>query len=177
MDKLDSLIASTRQDVELSRRNISEAQAALQILEARLSALEEAASARPIAGSTVHRIESTPNDGVRRSGRQPGAISMDWKRVLVLWDENDPHGLGLDYTDIFPIVELVGIEAEPASVRDRIRRYADDLGLLERVGNRFKLKAGVADRYRQDVANASTQPNGGALVQISKEEALNDDAM
>lgn len=174
MDKLDSLIASARRDVEVKRRDIADAQAALQFLETRLCALNEAAEARPLVSVSSSQEDASHKDGPRRAGRQPGAISKVWKRVLVRVSESDPFMEGVDFVTIQAIAAENGIPAETSSIRDRVRRYADDLGLLERVGAKFMLKAGLVERYRQDLADGSVQSEEEAPDNPEQQEAPDD---
>jgi hypothetical protein len=79
MDKLDQEIADMRTLVEEQRK-------ALEWAEIKLAALEHAAQLRP-SGRSIGGLSGGTviiNTGTVRKGRQPGAISREWRRLLEL---------------------------------------------------------------------------------------------
>lgn len=113
-DKLDKLIAEKREAVRRLSEIVSGYQQDLYFAEVELKALEAAAIARPAA------------EVVKRKGRQPGAISKEWRDVLRMMASAGPA----DYVLILALANEVGIEGDMANVRERVRTFVRN-GLLK----------------------------------------------
>lgn len=113
-DKLDRAIAEKRSWVERLEIEYAKAGRALDVARAELSAFEAAATFRPAAES------------VKRKGRQPGAISNDWREVL--------HGLYIHGSATYPQLMNIAIgsdmKTDAANLRERVRSFVK-AGLLE----------------------------------------------
>ena len=186
MDALDSLIVNAREAIQGLEGKIHILQDDLKLARVRLEALEAAASARPApsaqlaAGVTLKVVghAGAVADFVRRGGRRPGSISRDWKQVLVLLADSDPSEAGYDYADIQNAAEAVGIDSGLSGIRDRIRIYADETHLVDRIGSKFRVKREVADRFRRELAESgAAKAKSGGPDQPQPEEAKTDGAM
>jgi hypothetical protein len=151
-DRLDAQIRAALAELANLDADIAALNSRRQIAAVRLEAFQEAARLRPYP---VDSEQSGTLPGVvspaspRKSGRQVGAISTAWKRTLVDWDDADLIGDGLTYADIHTIATGNGIETTLPSVRDRVRRYCEDLRYVERSpGDKFRVNPEVANRFR-----------------------------
>lgn len=151
-DRLDAQIRSALAELANLDADIAALNSRRQIAAVRLEAFQEAARLRPYP---VDDQQSGAPSGVvspaspRKSGRQVGAISTPWKRTLVDWDDSDLTGEGLTYASIYMIATENGVNTTLASVRDRVRRYCDDLQYVERAaGDKFRVNHEVANRFR-----------------------------
>lgn len=112
-DKLDKLIQDKAREVSEVRGQIQDLQRSLEIMEAQLAALEAAASLRPSVAQEIKR------------GRQPGAISKEWRNVL-----HRVFFLGpMNYQEIRDQAEAEGVHADISNVRERVRNFVKS-GLL-----------------------------------------------
>ncbi len=151
-DRLDAQIRAAMTELANLDADIAALNSRRQIAAVRLEAFQEAARLRPYH---VDVEQSPAPSGVvsrgtpRKSGRQVGAISTTWKRTLVDWDDADLIGDGLGYADIHAIATKNGVETTLSSVRDRVRRYCEDLQYVERAaGDKFRVNPDVANRFR-----------------------------
>jgi hypothetical protein len=117
MDALDHEIAA-------KRRERDELAARVSTLSVEIAALERAASLRPAgrsrrssAGSVAATVLS---DRPARRGRQPGAISYQWRGWLAAIAA---RGERVSYGDIQKIAMSDGGELAMASIRDRVRKF------------------------------------------------------
>lgn len=161
MDKLDELIQAARADVDHMNAMITDMQVKRDMAAMRLQALEEAARLRPFAvapGSPPKAQAASVPSRTKRGGRQPGAISTEWKQILACWWADDPQGKGLDFGQIFGIAKSVNPKATEHAVYDRVRKYRDKLHLVEAMdNNRYRVKKEVGERM---VAEFSGMPMG-----------------
>lgn len=106
-DKLDKAIADKRSQVD----TLIAAQAALtrdlEIAQAELAAFLAAASLRP------------GGDSVKRKGRQPGAISSEWKSVLSIAYLLGPQS----YQELLNLAIMSNIQTDIGNVRERVRNF------------------------------------------------------
>lgn len=119
MDALTSLIDEQRDTVRRLQALIDEYTRELEIAQAKLIAYEHAAELRPAEeGRTARR------------GRQPGAISREWRGVLrAIAFSSGPQ----TSEQIHSVALSHGITADISSVRDRIRAF-QSAGYLLLVG-------------------------------------------
>lgn len=151
-DRLDAQIRAAQDELSSLDADIAALNSRRQIAAVRLEAFQEAARLRPhpVGGErSSAALGVAGQESPRKSGRQVGAISTPWKRTLVDWDDADLIGDGLSYADIHTIATKNGIETTLSSVRDRVRRYCDDLRYVERAsGDKFRVNPDVANRFR-----------------------------
>lgn len=119
MDKLDELIHDKQREINELGLHIADMQRRLDLAQAQLAAYEEAAAARPTIAAEIPT----------RRGRQPGAISMEWREVLAIMAS---HGEPYTYGQITDIANRIGLSLDIASVRDRVRSFMG-LGFLIRI--------------------------------------------
>lgn len=144
---------------------------------ARLRQEVEALSATArILGIDLAERESQPSDALkifsdaqRSRGRQPGAISTEWRSVLeTLWEASERSS----YADIHALAELHGIKAALASVRDRVRNFVESGFLDGDADSGFSVTQAAADRFgfaakakTPAQTEASTNPSDGGSDQ------------
>lgn len=112
-------------EIEQARRKLQEAkdQAAhwtheAEIRAVRLDALERAAELRPVRGR-----KSLENGGTKK-GRKPGAISRQWRQVLLQMAMQHPAGATeQEVVALTKLVDGMG-EIRPKDVEERMRAYA-----------------------------------------------------
>jgi hypothetical protein len=133
LDRLEKAIADKRKMLDLLRETAERAQRAAEIAEAELRAMEAAAQLRPAAAG----------EASSQRGRQPGAISKEWREVLrVLYMLAE----GRSYEGIAELAEKAGIEATLGSVRERVRRFVE-AGFLARSPGGFVATPLAAERF------------------------------
>jgi hypothetical protein len=143
MDKLDRIIAECRREVARVRAELTDAQARLAVSEAKLTAFEEASRLRP----------ATEEPKVRR-GRQPGAISQEWRNVLF---QVFIRG-AVDYATIHEIARSSGIETDLGNVRDRVRAFLRS-GLMEgSIEDGFEVTNEAAERFQFASVDLNEEP-------------------
>lgn len=153
MDELDRRIAATRErlmhlESELAALKAKRDEAALS-----LGIFEEAARLRPSGDARASLGGALLAPEERKGGRKPGAISQNWKRVLVsMAREDDGGGITQDRTVV--IAREIMPTATDHSIRDRLRRYRDKLKLVESVGDRFRVKKDVAEKFSAEIARS-----------------------
>ena len=151
MDQLDERIAESRREIAAMDAAIDDlagrrARAAL-----RLEVFEEAASLRPLVGRAPRAPHTNATDkesSQRKKGGRP--ISPEWRLTLVAMDDEYPT-VGCLYEDIFRIARGFGIKGTEHSSRDRVRKYQERLHLLDRIGDKFRVKPEIADRFRAEL--------------------------
>ena len=114
LDKLDRAIADKRKELEQLREIVALQQRAAELAAAELRALELAAQMRPLANG-----QSEPSG---RKGRQPGALSKEWRGVLRAMHL---QGGRFSYGAIGVLAGNQGIAATPSGVRERVRTFLD----------------------------------------------------
>lgn len=113
-DKLDRMIQDKAREVSEVRSQIQGLQRSLEIMEAQLAGLEAAAELRPSVAQEI------------KKGRQPGAISREWRGVL-----NRVWMLGpLTYQGIRDAAASEGLNVDISNVRERVRTFVKS-SLLE----------------------------------------------
>lgn len=112
MDRLERAIEAKRDEVAKAEAILRDAERVLERARVELSTLEQAASLRPLTASAVATEV--------RKGRQPGAISREWRTVLMtMW----LLGVPSTYEVIAGIAGSSGASSDIASVRERIRIF------------------------------------------------------
>lgn len=160
MDKLDAEIEKTRKELADLKRKV-------EARETELRALVKAAELRPepAASPTVEREpkrvrlnapapESGPADPTlppgtitveRRGGRQPGAISKQWRNVLdgiYAEGKNRPHDVGA----ISLLAESAGLDLQVSSVLARMKNYVE-LGYVEEVNGHYRVTPTAIEKF------------------------------
>ncbi len=110
----------------------------------RLRIFKEAAALRP-ATSHGQTADSQPkSNGHRKSGRQPGSLSKEWRAILKAMnnDGNAPR----EPSAIAEVSKKAGHPVDVHTVRDRMRKYAE-FGFVERVGNAYRVAAKATERF------------------------------
>jgi hypothetical protein len=142
-------------EIEAKRREREEARTRLAALEVELRTLERAASLRPI--KVAHRQMPSADIEQRsdsRKGRQLGAISKDWQKILALIATHYPEGATPEEIASFgPGIGLANLR--PTDARQRAEKYII-LGYFEANGNRYKVTLTARERFRIGAPNADT---------------------
>jgi hypothetical protein len=113
-DKLDRLIADKRREVGHVKEQIERLGRDLAIAEAALSAFETAAAMRPAS------------EDVPRRGRQPGAISKEWRDVLgEVYVCTALIQSTVSYQDVYQLAVKLDLQTDLANVRDRVRAFVN----------------------------------------------------
>ncbi len=150
MDRLDQLIAATRQSLAQMDAEIAALTAGRDSVVLRLRTLEEAAKLRPSLVDEIETAIRTEARAPRRSGRQAGSISRTWKEILLAINLMD-SGDGVSFEEIIRTAQSLSPKATDHSIRDRIRKYRDKLGFVEVVGNKFRIKKEVVEKFSADL--------------------------
>lgn len=170
MDSLQTYIAQKRAAVVEAERLLSEAQRGLDLARAELRVAEEilklSAASEVVARPTVAQLRG--QKGATPKGRQPGAISMTWRRILLsLWDE---YPSGFDEENAASVVDAHGIEVRrPSELRRRLDHHAEH-GYVEHDGSVWRVTAHAAEHFNFDEMRASRSeahkkndpPHGGS---------------
>lgn len=172
MDDLDRRIMAAREQLTHLETEMAALKAKRDEAALALGIYEEAASLRP-SGDNVRTaptaILSTPEE--RKGGRKPGAISQNWKKVLVaMAREDDGKGITQDRTVI--IARKIMPSATDHSIRDRFRRYRDKLKLVEAVGDRVRVKKEVADKFSAEIGRPTLETGEGPA--LAEQEPVDD---
>lgn len=135
-------------EIETKRREVQEARAQLQNLELELHTLELAAQLRP-AGVAVKSVtlfsRDRPCGDSRRGGRQPGAISKEWREILKRVLAAYPDGALVE--DIAAFGPAIGLNnLRPRDARQQAEKYVD-LGYFERIGERYRVTDAAKARF------------------------------
>lgn len=176
MDELEKAIADLSRKIDRWTRQAEEGRI-------ELAALQKAAKLRPSGANAVRRPPDAENDDygpeiedstsasgaddAGKPGRRPGAISAEWRDVLLLlWMLGVPH----TYTQIHDIAKgQKGLDIKDiASTRDRVRSFvANNLmtgtplagfTVTEEAAERFDF----ANRLKQQISAPSGVSPGGA---------------
>lgn len=128
-DALDDLI-------EVKRRECEKLRAQLVTLELELRAFELAAELRPPPHETSARQTQSAEAGSRK-GRQPGAISREWRQILRRLAVHYRDGATADDIAAYgPAIGLPNLSARDA--RQQAKKYVAH-GYFESVGDRYKV--------------------------------------
>jgi hypothetical protein len=129
MDKLDRMIAEKQSLLETLQKEIEERAARHDRLLIELEVLKEAAKARPAGANSQSNGPTTKKlkeRNVSRKGRQPGDISLEWRRVLgILYSAHRR----VSYAEIHQVATQAGIETQMPNVRERVRSMVEN-GLM-----------------------------------------------
>jgi hypothetical protein len=158
MDKLDRAIAAAREELGRMDVEMSALQARRKDAATRLAIYEEAARLRPPAGreGVLPSLIAAQSATVRRGGRQAGAISKEWKRILVETARRD-QGEGVGYPDFIAAARQTNPNMDEHAIRDRVRRYRDKLRFVEAIGDRFRIKKEIVEKFAADLGDQSPQ--------------------
>jgi hypothetical protein len=143
-DGLDDLIEAKRRECEALR-------ARLAALEVELRAFERAAELRPNETAGRHSVRMTEDHGLERrahsrKGRQPGAISKNWRKILSSVAAHYPDGASPE--DIASYGAALGLpNLRPTDARQQAEKYVA-YGYIERVGDRYKVTDMARERFR-----------------------------
>jgi hypothetical protein len=136
------------QEIETKRREVEEARARLGGLELELHTLERAAQLRPGGGGVNQRSTPTSETFARKSqrgGRQPGAISNEWREILGRVAAVYPEGATAeDIASFGPAIGLANLR--PRDARQQAEKYIG-LGYFERIGERYKVTPAAWKRF------------------------------
>lgn len=158
MDALEQEIESLRTERERCMKRLSE-------IETVLSAMERAASLRPLlsrkgvsfARATQPVVVDAGSGGspaVRKGGgRRAGDISKEWREIL---SEIYKQGLPQTYENIADIAEILGSNAQLSSVRDRVRHLLKSGFLSGDVENGFIATQDAVERFGFTKGNVSS---------------------
>jgi hypothetical protein len=155
MDRLAQLIADHRADAERLAARINHYTRELELIQARLTAYEQAAELRPVEGPAAPR-----------RGRQPGAISKEWQQVL---RKIAVYGFVKDYGSIYEIALHSGIDIDPSSARDRVRSFVQLGYLLHDQEHGFAVTPLAISRFGFD---GGPEIAGESLEEVDGGEAL-----
>jgi hypothetical protein len=152
--------------IETLRREVADAHAQLESLEAKLRIYEDAASLRPSSVSSLRRMAVIDDIGhaPHRGGRQLGAISKKWRQILRHIVVQCPNGAAPDVIASFG--RAVGLPNLRASdVRIQAKKYSN-LGYLEQIGDDdlFRVTKLACERFEFRSAQASMPPPNSAEV-------------
>lgn len=118
-DDLDAAIEAARTERKAAKDQADHWARRVELLDARLGALEEAAKFRPARTEPLHAKAETGNGG---RGRQPGAISKHWRNVLLSSAEKYPDGASeMEFTDLARAEGLSNVRLK--DVRSRMENY------------------------------------------------------
>lgn len=153
MDKLESEIQAKLREAEALRKKAEAAQVKAEQAEHEARILQKAAELRPRLGGAS--IITSPSEAVvglvapqleaSRGGRQPGSISLKWRRVLadLAGDNNKPF----DIDGLILVAKRRDLELEDRSARERIRRYVEQGFLVEAGPGRFQVTDTAIERF------------------------------
>ena len=145
-DELDAEIQRTRQQHAEASAIAEEAIRAREALKEKLTTLELAARLRPGRTTPVGRPE-----GAHSKGRQPGAISKMWRRILLVTATKFPAGTSEG--QIAAIARASGLEnIRPKDVRDRMTDYRAH-GYVEPVLEGWRVSEAAVRRFKTDMAD------------------------
>jgi hypothetical protein len=167
-DALDELIEAKRQECESLRDQCAAIGQRLAASEHDLEVLEHAAALRP---NVTFDRRSTP-DGATGShkGRQPGAISREWREILRRVAIHYPEGATPD--DIAAYGATVGLHnLSPRDARQRAKKYVS-LGYFEASGDRYRVTAQARERF----GAIGEEHQQVELLPMNETEALDDAA-
>jgi hypothetical protein len=137
VDALDELIAAKRQECESLRQKLA-------ALELELQTLVRAAELRP-ASRRVTQGTANGSESHGRKGRQPGAISRQWRIILSRVSINYPAGATAD--DIASFGHAVGLpNLRPTDARQQAEKYTRR-GYLEPIDNRYRVTDAACKRF------------------------------
>jgi hypothetical protein len=145
--------------IELLRHEVAQTRATLEALETTLRAYEDAARLRPGQIGTSHQSTAAVDgtrDAPRRGGRQKGAISKTWRKILGHIVVQCPNGGTPDVIASFG--RAVGLpNLRSSDVRLHAKKYMA-LGYLEQIGDLYKVTEAACERFRLLEAPPSAPP-------------------
>lgn len=132
-------------EIEAKRRELVEARERVAAVEFEVRTLERAAELRPVLEVAVPRRASSGARS-RRGGRQPGAISKVWQKILAALVAHYPDGATPhDIASFGPAVGLTNLK--PKDARAQAEKYVG-LGYFEVAdGDRFRVSVAARERY------------------------------
>ena len=132
-DELDAAICRAREEWASAKAQADEWSRRAELLHMRVQALEEAAKLRP-APQEASRVR--PDAGGSR-GRQPGAISKQWRRVLLAAAARHPNGA--NDLELAYLAHKEGLNnARARDVRSRMAEY-EAHGYVQPVSNGWRV--------------------------------------
>ena len=123
-------------DAAMSR--VLEGQREVELMDMQLKALRLAADLRPYREPRV-RME------VRSKGRQVGAISRTWRRILVEARDKFPEGATPD--EVAAVAKNNGINIRDRDANARCKRY-EGQGIMEATSYGWLLRSSLVERFR-----------------------------
>jgi hypothetical protein len=160
MDALDSKIEQVERECEELRARLAEKESELQHF-------REAAGLRPVS---AHRAGSMAASGSLRGGRQPGAISKRWQRILKSVDAHYPRGASAD--DIASFGPGVGLNnLKPKDARLQADKYVR-LGYFDAVNGKYKVTPTARDRFGISPAPTTSEDDGISDDEVSSIERM-----
>jgi hypothetical protein len=168
-DALDELIEVTRQKRETLRAEREMLDTRLAAIESELRTLEHAAELRPnvsAARRSTQNSETGPEMNKSHKGRQPGAISKEWRQILRRVAVHYPNGaLPEEMAAYGPTLGLPNLR--PTDARQRAKKYIG-YGYLERVENRYRVTDLAREKF--GTIESAAADGGGSSPEDNKEE-------
>lgn len=146
-DTLDAEIEQARQALQQAKDNAAHWAHEMELRAVRLNALEQAAELRPIRG------RKNAENGATKKGRKPGAISRQWRQVLLQMAMSHPEGAAEQ--EIIALTKIVGGmgEIRPKDVEERMRAYMRHGLVFQNVAtNKWQVPDVAMPRLRMDTA-------------------------
>lgn len=160
MDKLDSLISEKLAQKKVLEAKLSGVQKELTVLDAEVEALQTAAELRPANGRTKTK-------GSGKKGRQPGAISEEWRNVLaevvLHYDVNNRAS----YNDIHAVAELLNLNIALNSVRDRVRNMVKTGLLAGTPDDGFYVTEAAVNKFDFETEKAPAEAEANSEIGVS----------
>jgi hypothetical protein len=161
MDKLDQEIAEKRASIETLRDK-------LRIEEIELVTLERAASLRPLPRSPSHSplgapswVAYAPPSSKSPKGRQPGAISHEWRRILGLIVQR--LGGSATAEQIADLGEEAGLNTLNASlVRQRMTLYLSHGYVRQEADGKYYVTDAAIGRF--ELSRSSRSPTAAEAI-------------
>ncbi len=188
MDRLDKRILEVRTEVASIDGQLGVLRARRERLALQLEAYEEAVQLRPsVAAASSAMIAEPPlspqatngraSPPKTRGGRRAGSITRTWQMILLEWADKDVDGDGLDYSEVRQLAQDRGAGGTIHSVRDRVRKYRDNLRIIEETpAGKFRVKKEVADRYRTLLRGAQILANTRVAQTATPPPEVSDDS-
>jgi hypothetical protein len=166
--EINSAIAARETDVERLRRELEIAEAKLRgMKELRDALLGPSATVALQAQTTVPTSSGLPKLGFR-GGRQPGAISQLWRRILsdLYWGQGmDTPSIGatFDLQRVVSAAQKHGIRLRPSEAEARLSHY-ETFDYVGRVPDGFRVSLNAAIKFgfeknplKEEAPNAKAQ--------------------
>ena len=156
MDDLDSLISQRQAEAARRQREldlfIAETRGMEVVRDLRAGPGNAAASSLA-ATSTAYPIVMGVPLPPKRGGRQPGAISQQWRVILWQLYHDKAHGFSEDH--VIPYAKLQGITIKMKDARDRMEKYKSQ-GFIDFRDGRYFVSQAAAVKF--DFARMSAGP-------------------